>query len=134
MTHGAAVYVEGEEDEPVKNYMQMAQEYHVTAPYRDLKGRAKEARMVFFPCGHKCMCEKCVMQHKYSCAGATDAGEDSWTMCPVCAEQIKFMSLFIDGKTEVQRYWQWIDAVERTGGMYKSSLDVAAESWCCAVS
>ncbi|GMI06951.1 hypothetical protein TrRE_jg8580, partial [Triparma retinervis] len=101
-----------------KDYLSLALEYSHQSQYRvvpttlSVPGPAKcalcragAAESVFFPCGHRCVCEACRAKN---CIGMPGA-RGSWNFCPICCGEIK-LALEHDG-TEEDRYWRWVKEV-----------------------
>lgn len=103
-----------------KDYLAAATAYRFQRHYSDaaahpvcLLCHLNEPVDVFFPCGHRCVCAKCIRQ-EHICDEATALGlggvqkdPDGYFMCSLCAEVIKIILPFEGGKEE-QKYWDWV--------------------------
>ena len=102
-----------------KDYLSLAQEYTHQSCYRVVPTtlenpdsvkcvlcRNEEVKSVFFPCGHRCVCETCRVKNNIGLPTA----QGSWNFCPICCGEIK-LTLEHDG-TEEDRYWRWVKEVK----------------------
>eukprot|EP00752_Nemacystus_decipiens_P005307 g4814.t1 len=104
------------DEEPRKDYIGIAREYSITAPFRDTSGKqtcvicqSRKAAGVFFPCEHKCACRRCIEQGGFGRPGAVSKGG---SLCPVCCQQVVFVAPCKGGKKETELYWRWVEEVK----------------------
>mmetsp|Transcript_27576 Transcript_27576/g.32623 ORF Transcript_27576/g.32623 Transcript_27576/m.32623 type:complete len:265 (-) Transcript_27576:208-1002(-) len=103
-----------------KDYLALSKEYKHQRKYRDRSGsqpcllcfRAPSSH-IFFPCGHKCVCQNCMEINKICESGkVSDLGDgtNKWCFCPLCNEEIKKVSLYTG--FEEQEYWNWVNEIK----------------------
>eukprot|EP00520_Triparma_pacifica_P019074 CAMPEP_0118663256 /NCGR_PEP_ID=MMETSP0785-20121206/17312_1 /TAXON_ID=91992 /ORGANISM="Bolidomonas pacifica, Strain CCMP 1866" /LENGTH=317 /DNA_ID=CAMNT_0006556943 /DNA_START=196 /DNA_END=1145 /DNA_ORIENTATION=- len=105
-----------------KDYIMIAREYTAQSKYRVTPTtlakpedsvscvlcRGNKVESVFFPCGHRCVCEACRAKNKIGTPGA----DGSWNYCPICCEGIKLtLPHEPEGKDE-DKYWKWVKEVK----------------------
>lgn len=96
-----------DENQPRKvDYLGLVQAYQQQAPYRNLDGgqlclscHSRPSTHVFFPCQHKCVCERC---H----AKIEQTHPEIALLCPVCGEHAK--KILPHTGNEVEEYWEWV--------------------------
>lgn len=93
--------------EPRKvDYLGLVQAYQQQAPYRNLDGdqaclvcHKRPSTHVFFPCQHKCVCEKCN-------AKIEQTHPEIALLCPVCGEHAR--KILPHTGNEIEEYWEWV--------------------------
>jgi hypothetical protein len=103
-----------------KDYIALSKEYKEQRKYRDKSGsqpcllcfRAPSSH-IFFPCGHKCICQDCMAINNIceSHSANLGDGQDKWCFCPLCNGEIKKMSLYQTGNEE-EDYWNWVNEIK----------------------
>lgn len=106
-----------------KDYLAMTREYAQAEAYRDKAGnqlcllcQREPSSAVFFPCGHKCVCTGCIRSNRIMESGKAQTmatgpnGEENWSFCPLCNDEIKRM-LPHTGDEE-KRYWAWVNEIK----------------------
>ncbi|CAM9447359.1 unnamed protein product [Laminaria digitata] len=104
-----------DDDNPRKDYLKLADEYSITAPFRETGGnqtcvlcQTRKASDVFFPCEHKSVCGRCSRAEGF---GEEESDGGGGQLCPVCCQQVVFVVPY-KGGDEADEYWRWVQEVK----------------------
>eukprot|EP01038_Epipyxis_sp_PR26KG_P011205 gene11205-15029_t len=97
-----------------QDYIGMAKIYHLQIPYADRRHNPlcvlcneSYPEDVFFPCEHKCVCRKCILQNAIVIDSKLKTTPNGYSNCSLCAAIIKLILPYENG-AEIEKYWNWV--------------------------